>query len=188
MSLAICVIEQVGAGFQYVLDTRVSKSPLSWNVHSVQLSGLADSEQTPPRDIVSLGATKGDSTGNFQQEPGNANARQRMTYADGQHAGAERQGFEPWVPLRVLRFSSRVLLTSSAVYLECCAVPTPRLHHKYGVRCQSQCFQSPAYPMVFHCPGTRVQVNGTRSSIASSFTSGQIRVRRWKSTSVRKIT
>ena len=101
---------------------------------------------------------------------------------------AERQGFEPWVPLRVLRFSSRVLLTSSAVYLECCAVPTPRLHHKYGVRCQSQCFQSPAYPMVFHCPGTRVQVNGTRSSIASSFTSGQIRVRRWKSTSVRKIT
>ncbi len=92
MSLAICVIEQVGAGFQYVLDTRVSKSPLSWNVHSVQLSGLADSEQTPPRDIVSLGATKGDSTGNFQQEPGNANARQRMTYADGQHAGAERQG------------------------------------------------------------------------------------------------
>ncbi len=105
MSLAICVIEQVGAGFQYVLDTRVSKSPLSWNVHSVQLSGLADSEQTPPRDIVSLGATKGDSTGNFQQEPGNANARQRMTYADGQHAGAERQGFEPWVPLRVLRFS-----------------------------------------------------------------------------------
>ena len=108
MSLAICVIEQVGAGFQYVLDTRVSKSPLSWNVHSVQLSGLADSEQTPPRDIVSLGATKGDSTGNFQQEPGNANARQRMTYADGQHAGAERQGFEPWVPLRGLRFSRPV--------------------------------------------------------------------------------
>ena len=37
-------------------------------------------------------ATKTATNENFQEEPGNANARQRMTYADGQHAGCGERG------------------------------------------------------------------------------------------------
>ena len=72
------------------------------------LSDERDIFGSPQSSFPLQNATKSDTNGNFRKEPGNANARQRMTYADGQHAGAERQGFEPWVPLRVLRFSRPV--------------------------------------------------------------------------------
>ena len=55
--------------------------------------------QVSSEKFSATNATKSATNGNFREEPGNANARQRMTYADGQHAGAERGGFEPPDPI-----------------------------------------------------------------------------------------
>src|SRR5436305_1020457 len=58
--------------------------------------GLADdisgysSENSPLQS-----ATKSATNGEFPEAPRNANAHQRLTYADGQRARAERTGFEP---------------------------------------------------------------------------------------------
>ena len=142
----------------------------------------------------SVRTAEGRSARNERVEPENTDSRnpcQRKTLDKGCGClsaidKAERQGFEPWVPLRALRFSSRVLLTSIAVYLECCAVATPHLHQKDGVRCQSQSFPSPAYRTVFLCRGTKGPDNGTRSSIGSSSTSDPTPARRWKSTFARR--